>query len=301
LHSLPLEWKVLEHRLSIARYACCAIGVGKFIYVMGGQHLDSLDSVEILDTETGMISEGPSLTTPRNGAGAALVDNAIWVVGGSIIYRDIYREWEDDEHLDTVESIKVAPGTGRLLESSWAQCPARMSTSRGRYGDFLGVATIGQCLVVMGGGGYGDRSVEILNTESQEWWDLPNMIIGLNGGTAVALGNSCIIVLGCIGLGGGEHTVESLSFTHASSKVPSLAHLSELAIMERFSSSKFPSLAQLSELAVMERLPEFGSVTTLLDWAEEYDAVNLKNACLAFIEKHSDDPINGRRKRTARE
>jgi hypothetical protein len=264
LHSLPLEWKVLECRLSIARCACCAVGVGKFVYVMGGENMyKSLDSVEILDTETGLISEGPSLTTPRNGAGAALVDNAIWVIGGSIIS---HNDWEHDEHLSTVESIKFDPRTGRLLKSSWAQCPARMSTSRGRYGQFLAVATIGQCLVVTGGGGYRDRSVEILNAESQEWWDLPNMIIGLNGGMAVALGNSCIVVLGFSR--GGEHTVESLSFTQASSKVPSLAHLSELAIMER--------------------LPEFGSVTTLLDWAEDHNAVHLKKACLALIAEHSD-------------
>jgi hypothetical protein len=35
----------------------------------------------------------------------------------------------------------------------------------------------------------------------------------------------------------------------------------------------------------MERLPEFGSVTTLLDWAENHNAVHLKKTCLALIEE----------------
>ena len=280
LHSLPLEWKLLEARLSMARSNKCAVAVGKFVYVMGGYNgVSNLDLVEILDTETGLISQGPSLTTPRRGARAALVDNAIWVVGG---YRG--EPGEDDYYRSlatTVESIKVVPGTGRLLESAWMLCPSSMSLSRGYCPS---VATIGQCLVVIGGhAGSGDsyesKSVEIFNTSSQEWWDLPNTSYGRNYGVAVTLGDSRIVALG----GNPPYsnhdknpedriTVESLSFTHASSKVPSLAHLSELALME----------------ALMERLPEYGCVNTMLDWAEEHNAVHLMKACLALLKENSE-------------
>jgi hypothetical protein len=162
LHSLPLEWKVLEHQLLIDRYDCCAVGVGKFVYVMGSRDLrrciSSFDLVEILDTEmTGLISEGSSLSMPQFAVGAALVDNTIWVVGGCN---------NNDGVLDTVESIMIDQVTGRLLESSWMQCPARMSKLQGWH---LSVAPIGQCLVVVGGSGFVQASlVEIFNTERQE-------------------------------------------------------------------------------------------------------------------------------------
>jgi kelch-like protein 20 len=253
LHSLPLEWKVLEHRLSIARSHCCAVGVGKFVYVMGGgKKAISLDSVEILDTDTGLISEGPSLTTPRKFAGAALVDNTIWVVGGCTNIFD---------GLDTVETHNVdLLETGRLLESSWTLCPTTMPTLR-RW--CPAVVSIGQSLVVMGGTEL-ESAIEIFDTQRSEWWGLPATINDSFGEVAVTLEDSCIVAVG-IETAEQGNTVESLSFTHTSSKVPSLAHLSELAIMER--------------------LPEFGSVTALLDWAEEHNAVHLKKACLALIEE----------------
>ena len=158
----------------------------------------------------------------------------------------------DDYHDKTntfgsIESIKVDPVTGRLLESSWTLCPARRSKETGEYQP---VVSIGPCLVIMGA-----KGVEMFNTERQESFDLPNLY---GGRAAVKLGNSCIVVMG-------SHAtffsvVNSLSFTHASSKVPSLAHLSELAIMER--------------------LPEFEDVTTLLDWAKKHNAVHLQKAIL---------------------
>jgi hypothetical protein len=115
-----------------------------------------------------------------------------------------------------------------------------------------------------------ESAIEIFDTQRSEWWGLPSTNIGGFGGVAVTLEDSCVVAVDIETITnpdgypvGQENTIKSLSFTNASSKVPSLAHLSELAIMER--------------------LPEFGSATTLLDWAEEHNSVHLKKACLALI------------------
>ena len=177
------KWTLLNAKLSCKRSGCAAVVVGPLIYIMGGYESRSdWASVDILDTTTGTIRKGPSMTTARSGCASAVINNTIHVVGGN------------DAH-------GVAPNTMETLSigkknNQWNLCSSKMSTAR----CFPAVALVAHCLVVMGGHD-GDNnsflsSVEVFDTKRSVWWGLPDMTLSRYGCAAVTLGQSRVVVVG---------------------------------------------------------------------------------------------------------
>jgi N-acetylneuraminic acid mutarotase len=176
------KWNLLNAKLSCKRSGCAAVVVGPLIYIMGGYESRSdWASVDILDTTTGKIRKGPSMTTARSGCASAVINNTIHVVGGN------------DAHgmaPKTIETLSI----GR--SNQWNVCTSKMSTAR----CFPAVAVVAHCLVVMGGHD-GDNnsflsSVEVFDTKKSVWWGLPDMIKSRYGCAAVTLGESRVVVVG---------------------------------------------------------------------------------------------------------
>jgi Kelch motif len=177
------KWNLLNAKLSCKRSGCAAVVVGPLIYIMGGYESRSdWASVDILDTTTGTIRKGPSMTTARSGCASAVINNTIHVVGGN------------DAHgmaPKTIETLSV--GTNN---NQWNVCTSKMSTAR----CFPAVAVVAHCLVVMGGHD-GDNnsflsSVEVFDTKKSVWWSLPDMNKSRYGCAAVTLGESRVVVVG---------------------------------------------------------------------------------------------------------
>eukprot|EP00544_Gedaniella_sp_CCMP2646_P002708 CAMPEP_0202509222 /NCGR_PEP_ID=MMETSP1361-20130828/52659_1 /ASSEMBLY_ACC=CAM_ASM_000849 /TAXON_ID=210615 /ORGANISM="Staurosira complex sp., Strain CCMP2646" /LENGTH=394 /DNA_ID=CAMNT_0049143431 /DNA_START=148 /DNA_END=1333 /DNA_ORIENTATION=- len=79
-----LEWKRYPVNLEIARSHCSAVAVNAYeIYIIGGVGGGRiLDSVEILNTSTETVSQGPPMTVPRVAFATSLLGDAIVVTGG---------------------------------------------------------------------------------------------------------------------------------------------------------------------------------------------------------------------------
>jgi hypothetical protein len=140
-------------------------------------------SVDILDTTTGKLSKGPSMTTARSGCASAVINNTIHVVGGNDAHGMAPR---------TIETLSI----GKKTNNQWNVCTSKMSTAR----CFPAVTVVAHCLVVMGGHD-GDNnsflsSVEVFDTKKCIWWSLPDMIKSRYGCAAVTLGESRVVVVG---------------------------------------------------------------------------------------------------------
>ena len=133
------NWEMMPVELSCCREGCAAVAIGTNVYIMGGHDEEMpVSSVDILDTVTGTIQKGPSMTTERYGCVAGVVKNTIYVVGGRDGNRNL---------LDTVDYLSVG-NDGNPTASTWKMCTATLSTAR----IFPAVAVIKDCLIVMGGG-----------------------------------------------------------------------------------------------------------------------------------------------------
>lgn len=178
------QWTLLDQKLSACGECGAAVAVNQYIYILGG-HDDSgndLSLVEILDTETGRLSIGPRMTTRRSGCAAAVVDSTIWVVGGYDCNWNV---------LNTAEYLTVEPSA----YGGWKLCPFQMSTKR----VFPSVATVGHCLIVMGGkddNGFNLSFVEVFDTKRHVWWRLPNTIAARWAAAAVTLQDTTVVVMG---------------------------------------------------------------------------------------------------------
>ena len=106
--------------------------------------------------------------------------------------------WLGRKHtrLASVESIRVDSTTGQCRDRQWKVMKATLSTARSG----LAVTAMGDCAIVLGGYGSGDRlsSVEVVDTQHDTAWTLPNhnMTDRRNGCAAVTLRDGRVLVTG---------------------------------------------------------------------------------------------------------
>lgn len=151
-----------------------------------------LREVELYELQTNLWSPLPPLTTPRDGAAAASLNDIVMVVGGRGTFNT----------MDTAE-------TWRLGSPEWEVVPARMKTAR----SFCAAVALPkyELIVVMGGRGSAFselKSVEAFDLETREWRSLAPMITSRMGCTAVPVGESKILVAGGLNNGQWVDTME---------------------------------------------------------------------------------------------
>ena len=164
-----------------------------------------------------MIVAGPSMNSTRSSFGAAVMDNCIFVVGGSVNGRRstsveslLFQQQPQDKDKDHTNSNSNVSCT--FPNSSWRMEPhLSLSSSRNSHA----VAKVGSCLVVAGGfcnnhGYWTYTSVEVLDVQRGIVWSLPKLTIQRPYGCSMVTLSDCLLVLG------GEHSedcVESLALT----------------------------------------------------------------------------------------
>jgi N-acetylneuraminic acid mutarotase len=188
------KWQVLQTaKLSVKRSGCAAVAVGPLIYIMGGYESRSdWSCVDILDTTTGTMSKGPSMTTARSGCAAGVIGTTIHVVGGNDAHGNAPKTMETL----TIVGNKSHHGGAHAQHQQWQLVSQKMSTAR----CFAAVTVVAHCLVVMGGHD-GDHntflsSAEVFDTRRKVWWNLPEMCHSRYGAAAVTLGESRVVVIG---------------------------------------------------------------------------------------------------------
>ena len=184
------HWTTLTCRLSMGRKGCCAVAVhNRYIVVMGGysNHRD-LSSVDIIDTNNHIVTAGPSMTVPRACCASAVIGHRIFVVGGqngddeldSVEYLDFAEERKDDS-LSTIISFSSAWTTHSELV---------LSNPRA----YCAMVAVGSCLVVVGG--WGDSTVEVLDTNRNRVWNLPPFVNHRNDCRMVTVANQVAVIGG---------------------------------------------------------------------------------------------------------
>ena len=108
------------------------------IYLIGGYTTDSQDvaAVEILDTHSWMWRKGPKLQQKRSYVQAAMIDNAIYAVGGAV----------GSTRLTSVEKLELLNNGEKKHSSSWVYV-ASLNVARSRPG----VAALNGKLYAVGG------------------------------------------------------------------------------------------------------------------------------------------------------
>ena len=192
------HWKTLSCRLSTAKRGVASVVVhDRYIVIMGGEnHSKSLSAVEVLDTLQNKIVplSGLTMNSPRSVFGAAVVGNSIYGVGGMN---------NDYKQLDSVEVLTFNDDVDRFRDastvfgksSSWTTSKD-LVLSKGRHGH--GVAKIGNCVVVAGGGGIDGlmNSVEVLDPYRHVVWHLPNMTLTRPYCSIAVLSKNIVVVGG---------------------------------------------------------------------------------------------------------
>lgn len=170
------------------RFASAAARVGARVHVVGGWNADnsasaSLASQVVLDLDRQTWGSGPALATARNAAGAAVIDDRLYVVGG----RSPGIRANDQRSLGSMEVL--SPGA-----AAWVAAPALPTPRAG-----LAVVALGGHLYALGGeatpGGVSD-AVERFDPASGQWSALPAMPLRSHGLGAVAVGGSIYVMGG---------------------------------------------------------------------------------------------------------
>ncbi|WYZ34058.1 hypothetical protein EsH8_I_000334 [Colletotrichum jinshuiense] len=184
-----------------------AMGVsGKMIYLAGGMRTleptgeageqDTVDFVSAFDTESlawvSLPSAAAVLPEGRDHAGAAVIDNKFYVVGGR---RRGQRNVKDTVFVLDLEN----------LEDGWTLSGSRMPTPRG--GVMTG-AVNGKIYVFGGEGNLAEESngifneTEVFNTKTETWRRLAPMSVPRHGGSATTIGNGIYLPGGGLREGG---------------------------------------------------------------------------------------------------
>ena len=226
------QWTRLQCRLSSPRRECAAVVVhNRYIVILGGFNAmyQALSSVDIIDTAPPhnnnnnnngepTIVAGPSMNSARYAFGAAVVDNRIFVVAGSVddvmqlpsVESLLFQQQPQDKDKDHTNSNSNMSCI--FPNSSW-RMELHLSLSSPR--DSHAVSKVGSCLVVAGGycnnhGSWTYTSVEVLDVQRAVVWSLPDLTIQRpNGCSMVTLSDSLLVL-------GGNHSmdsVESLALT----------------------------------------------------------------------------------------
>ncbi|MDJ0274927.1 MAG: hypothetical protein NYU90_07010 [Aigarchaeota archaeon] len=121
--------------LRVAREHLSSAVMGKRIYVVGGRapsggRINNLGTLEIYDADTGVLSEGPPMPTPRSGIAAVAVKGMVMVFGGE----------SETRTFGEVEAYDVNRG-------SWTSLTYMPTPRHG-----LAAATVGNRVYVIAGG-----------------------------------------------------------------------------------------------------------------------------------------------------
>ena len=210
-------WTTLECHLSEKRWGCSAAVVKeRFIVVAGGEgYMSTHTSIDILDTAASStqnpcgvsVLAGPPMNIRRTTFAMAVIGSRIYAVGGFNHEEDVLRSVEylelDDWVLEGPEggpqrSIVISPSNevSFCWTNTWRNHPQlALYTPR----SFIGMVRVGSCLVVAGGEDgteNGSRSVQVLDTERNSSWELPDMIEERSGCTMVAHSTTGIVAIG---------------------------------------------------------------------------------------------------------
>ena len=185
------HWATLTIRLSTKRWGCCAVAVhNRYIVAMGGwNRLETLSSVDIIDTSNHTVTAGPSMTVPRSWCGSAVIGHRIFVVGGgterSVEYLDFVIDNEETKENTTTRVLSFS--------STWTT-HSKLVLSECRY--FYTAVPVGSCLVVAGG--RDNPTVELLDTHRNCVWNLPSIGRNQDGFSMVTVANQ-IATIGGLG------------------------------------------------------------------------------------------------------
>ena len=192
-NSKKTQWTPLNLRLSDHRYACCAVAVNnRYIVVMGGTYDrmgnfsfgQKLSSVDIIDVSNHTVTMGPSMDVPRLYGASAVVGHRIFVVGGQ----------NDDQRHCSLEYLEFAKpetaSTDISFSSAWTTCPDLVLSNARRS---CAVVAVGSCLVVTGGS---RRTMEVLDTDRNRVWNLPQLGNFYGYGSMVTVANQVAVIGG---------------------------------------------------------------------------------------------------------
>ena len=183
------NWTTLTCHLSEERWGCGAVAVhNRYIIVMGGYSNRYLSSVDIIDTRHHTVTAGPSMDVPRIRCASAVIGHRIFVVGG----------WIEHGRVDSVEYLNYATPcendeTTKEIAfslSGW-KTHSDLVLSGERYQ--CTVAVVGSRLVVAGGD---SATVEILDTNRNRVWNLPQLVNHNIGGSMVTVANQIAMIAG---------------------------------------------------------------------------------------------------------
>ena len=155
---------------------------------MGGCNGHYLSSVDIIDTRNHTVTEGPSMTIPRSFCACAVIGHRIFVVGGR----------NGDNELDSVEYLGFAEerkddslSTIISFSSAWTTHSELVLSNPRAY---CAMVAVGSCLVVVGG--WGDSTVEVLDTNRNRVWNLPPFVVYRSSCSMVAVANKVAVIGG---------------------------------------------------------------------------------------------------------
>ena len=190
-------WKTLECRLSSRKWGhAAAVVQDRFIVVAGGSAVEkALASVDILDTcseSQCVIISGPPLNVARRDFGMGVVGQRVYVGGGmggeELDYMDSveYLEFNDwSKNKGPQNATSALPFTNQFWKMH-----KDLVLGNARHGH--GMVRVGSCLVVVGGEGDEDeymRSVEVLDTQRNLVWQLPELRVGRFMCSVIAISN----------------------------------------------------------------------------------------------------------------
>ena len=185
------HWTTLNCRLSTHRFGCCAVAVhNRYIVVIGGYDGSrTLPSVDIIDTRHHTVTAGPSMNIPRSYCASVVIGNRIFSVGG---YRGRLVEYLGFSKPGDNEETKKQTGlTLSSFSSPWMTL-SDLVLSNART--TRAVVAMGSCLVVAGG--WGNSTVEVLDTHFNRVWNLPPFGNHRAGCNMVTVANQVAVIGG---------------------------------------------------------------------------------------------------------
>ena len=213
------RWKTLDCRLTSKGYGCAATVVcDRYIVVVGGSHQrEFVSSVDIIDTACESQCSGPHMTVSRSDCGITVIGQRLYVVGGC----------GNDGWLNSVEYMEFN-ASGTTLSSAFPSSTTwkihkNLALNTPRQGH--AIAKVGRCLIVAGGslGRQSLCSVEVMDTEKNITWELPEMTIKRDFGHMVVMSTSIVVVGGDT-----ENSCETISLVTKNSRL--FARLIEFSI-----------------------------------------------------------------------
>ena len=209
-------WTTLECRLSVRRFGCkAAVVKERFIVVAGGcfdSSIDILDTAASTNSASGVvIRAGPPLNVGRSYFAMEVIGSRIYAVGGSgpeeefssVEYLEL-DDWVEQQGPQCSRINSPSNNESFIWTNSWRIHP-QLALDNPRY--LFGMVRVRSCLVVVGGidnDGNTLRSGQVLDTEHNSSWELPDMIEERDGCTLMAHST------GIVAIGGSERTCERL-------------------------------------------------------------------------------------------